>query len=190
IYGFFGITAAYAVDLALVIICLTLISFIPDRPLPPSSEEQSVVEKIRAGLRSVFNNQIILSAISLDLFAVLFGGAVALLPIFTSEILHVGPEGLGLLRAAPWVGALIMAFYLTHNPITKNVGKILLASVAGFGVCMILFALSTSFWYSLVLLAVSGGFDCVSVIVRGTLLQTLTPENMKGRVSSVNNIFI
>ena len=190
IYGFFGVTASYAVDVLLVIISLSLISFIPERPLPPASEEQGVVEKIRAGLRFVFNNQIILSAISLDLFAVLFGGAVALLPIFTSEILHVGPEGLGMLRAAPWVGALIIAVYLTHNPISKHAGRILLASVAAFGICMILFALSTSFWFSLFLLALSGGFDCVSVIIRGTLLQTLTPENMKGRVSAVNNIFI
>lgn len=190
IYGIFGITESYSVDVALVLTSLVLFSLIPARPLPPASEEQGVKEKIMAGLRFVFNNQIILSAISLDLFAVLFGGAVALLPIFTSEILHVGPEGLGVLRAAPWVGALLMAFYMTHHPIKRNAGKILLYSVAGFGVCMIAFALSTHFWISLFILALSGAFDCVSVIVRGTLLQTLTPENMKGRVSAVNNIFI
>lgn len=190
IYGFFGITVSYLVDVALVIISLFLFSMIPTRPLPPASAEQGVVEKIKAGLRFVFNNQIILSAISLDLFAVLFGGAVALLPIFTSEILFVGPEGLGMLRAAPWIGAIIMAFYITHNPIRRHVGKILLLSVAAFGVCMIAFALSTNFWLSLFILALSGSFDCISVIVRATLLQTLTPENMKGRVSAVNNIFI
>src|SRR5690606_12005993 len=100
------------------------------------------------------NNQIVLSAISLDLFAVLFGGAVALLPIFASEILEAGAGGLGLLRAAPWIGALLMAFYITHNPIKKDIGKILLYSVGCFGECMILFAISTSFWVSFFILAV------------------------------------
>jgi hypothetical protein len=160
------------------------------RPLPPTTSEEGVAEKIKAGLRFVFQNKIILGAISLDLFAVLFGGAVALLPIFAKEILFIGPIGLGILRAAPSVGALVMAFYITHHPITKNIGKILLSCVAGFGIFMILFALSTNFWFSLVILVVSGGFDCISVIVRSTLLQTLTPENMKGRVSAVNHIFV
>jgi predicted MFS family arabinose efflux permease len=121
---------------------------------------------------------------------VLFGGAVALLPIFANEILMVGKEGLGILRSAPAVGALLMAFYITHNPIKKNTGKILLFCVAGFGLSMIFFALSTNFWLSLFLLMMSGMFDCISVIIRSTLLQTLTPENMKGRVSAVNHIFI
>jgi hypothetical protein len=169
---------------------LILISGVANKPLPPSTSEEGVSEKIKAGLRFVFHNKIILSAISLDLFAVLFGGAVALLPIFADEILHVGSVGVGVLRAAPSIGALVMAFYITHNPIQKNTGKILLYCVAGFGVCMILFALSTNFWLSLLLLIVSGGFDCISVIIRSTLLQTLTPENMKGRVSAVNHIFV
>jgi hypothetical protein len=163
---------------------------VASRPVPPETNEQNVLEKIRAGLRFVFRNHIILGAISLDLFAVLFGGAVALLPIFAKEILAIGPEGLGILRATPAVGALLMAVYITHHPINKNVGKVLLCCVGGFGVCMIFFAISTSFWLSLFLLTLSGMFDCVSVIIRGTLLQTLTPENMKGRVSAVNHIFI
>jgi MFS family permease len=190
LYGFFGITVAYAVDASLMLIGLTLMSSVANKPLPPMTGEEGVAEKIKAGLRFVWRNKIILSAISLDLFAVLFGGAVALLPIFAEEILHVGPIGLGILRAAPSIGALLMAFYITHNPFTKNTGRILLYCVAGFGLCMILFALSTNFWVSLFLLIVSGGFDCVSVIIRSTLLQTLTPENMKGRVSAVNHIFI
>jgi MFS family permease len=165
-------------------------SIIPNRTLPPASEEQGIYEKIKAGIKFVFNNQIILSAISLDLFAVLFGGAVALLPIFAEEILHVGAVGLGFLRSAPAIGALIIAVYMTHNPIRKHMGKILLWCVAGFGFCMIGFALSTSFILSMVLLILSGMFDCVSVIVRGTLIHTLTPENMKGRVSAVNSMFI
>jgi MFS family permease len=186
----FGITAAYTVDVLLTLGGLLLISGVENKPLPPATGEEGVGEKIKAGLRFVFHNKIILSAISLDLFAVLFGGAVALLPIFADEILHVGSVGVGILRAAPSIGALAMAFYITHRPIEKNTGKILLLCVAGFGVCMILFALSTNFWLSLFLLIVSGGFDCISVIIRSTLLQTLTPENMKGRVSAVNHIFV
>ncbi|HEX5171111.1 MAG TPA: MFS transporter [Cyclobacteriaceae bacterium] len=190
IYGFFDTTTSYAADVILMIASLILFSFIPSRPLPPSTEEQGVIEKIKAGLKFVFNHQIILGALTLDLFAVLFGGAVALLPIFTAEILHTGKWGLGLLRSAPAVGALFMATFLIHYPIRKRLGRILLYSVAGFGLSMISFALSTNFWLSLFILVISGVFDGVSVIVRGTLLQTLTPENMKGRVSAVNNIFI
>lgn len=190
IYGFFGITSAYAVDVGLTVAGLLLVAAVANKPLPAITEEQGITEKIRAGLQFVFRNKIILGAISLDLFAVLFGGAVALLPIFADEVLHVGKIGLGFLRSAPGIGALLMALYLTYHPIRKAMGTILLYSVAGFGVCMILFALSTNFWMSMGVLALSGSFDCVSVIIRGTLLQTLTPENMKGRVSAVNNIFI
>jgi MFS family permease len=186
----FGIQIAYSIDVALTLLGLILLSLIGNKPLPTLTTEEGVAEKIKAGLRFVFQNKIILSAISLDLFAVLFGGAVALLPIFADQILHVGSVGLGILRASPSIGALMMAFYITHNPIEKNAGKILLYCVAGFGVCMILFALSTNFWLSLFILMVSGGFDCISVIIRSTLLQTLTPENMKGRVSAVNHIFV
>jgi MFS family permease len=190
LYGWLGIQASYSADVLLMLTGLLLALGVTNKAVPPESAEQGIFEKIKAGLRFVFHHQIILGAISLDLFAVLFGGAVALLPIFAKEILMVGPQGLGLLRAAPSIGALVMAFYITHHPIKKNTGKILLYCVAAFGVCMILFALSTNFLISLFLLMMSGMFDCVSVIIRGTLLQTLTPENMKGRVSAVNHIFI
>lgn len=190
IYGYFDITTAYAADVALMVGGLVCVLLIPNRPLPPISEEQNVFEKIKAGIKFVFQNQIILGAITLDLFAVLFGGAVALLPIFANEILHVGKEGLGFLRSAPGIGAVLMAVYITRHPIQKNIGRILLWCVAGFGVCMIGFGLSTYFWLSMALLILSGMFDCVSVIVRSTLIHTLTPENMKGRVSAVNSIFI
>jgi MFS family permease len=189
LYGF-GVSTAYTVDVGLMAAGLSLAILVNNQPLPEITGEEGVAEKIKAGLRFVFNNKLILSAISLDLFAVLFGGAVALLPIFADQILHVGPMGLGILRAAPSIGALVMAFYITHNPIQKNTGKTLLYCVAGFGLCMIFFAISTNFFLSLSLLIISGAFDCVSVIIRGTLLQTLTPENMKGRVSAVNHIFI
>ena len=190
IYGFWGVTPAYAVDAGLMVAALFFTMAVSTKDLPEKTEEQGIVQKIRTGLRFVFKNPIILGAISLDLFAVLFGGAVALLPIFADEILKVGQEGLGVLRSAPSAGALAMASYITHHPIKKNTGKIILYAVAVFGVCMILLALSTSFWLSMFLLMLSGSFDCVSVIIRSTLLQTLTPENMKGRVSAVNHIFI
>ena len=190
LYGFLGITAAYLTDALLMFTGLILAIGITNKLLPEKTVEHGIIEKIRSGLRFVFRNPIILGAISLDLFAVLFGGAVALLPIFASDILMVGKEGLGVLRSAPSVGALLMAFYITHHPIMKNSGKILLWCVAGFGLSMILFALSTNFWLSLFLLIMSGMFDCISVIIRQTLLQTLTPENMKGRVSAVNHIFV
>ncbi len=190
LYGIFGISTAYAIDAILTLGGLMLLTIVAPKPLPAITLEEGVAEKIKAGLRFVFKNKLILGAISLDMFAVLFGGAVALLPIFAKEILHVGTVGLGVLRAAPSAGALLTAFYITHYPIRRNTGKILLSCVAGFGTCMILFAVSTDFWLSLALLMVSGGFDCISVIIRSTLLQTLTPENIKGRVSAVNHIFV
>ena len=185
-----GLIAAYLTDALLMAGGLIFYFSIPNKPVPPSTAEQGVVEKITAGLRFVFKNQIVLSAISLDLFAVLFGGAVALLPVFAKDILHVGPEGLGLLRAASSVGAVSTAVLITHYPLKKHMGNVLLLCVGGYGLCMIAFGLSTSFWLSVFILMMSGACDAVSVIIRGTLIQTLTPENMKGRVAAVNSMFI
>lgn len=190
LYGFWGITASYSVDVTLVAGATLFFILIKSKPLPETSERLAIKESLFSGLRFVFNNQIILSAISLDLFAVLFGGAVALLPVFASDILHIGPQGLGFLRSAPAVGSVLMAFYLTYNPVRVNAGNKMLYCVAGFGICMILFGFSTNFWFSLFVLALSGVFDSISVIIRQTLMQTLTPEHMKGRVSAVNNIFV
>jgi hypothetical protein len=159
-------------------------------PVTKAKNDVSVFENIKEGVRFVFSNQVILAAMALDLFAVLFGGAVALLPIFTSEIFHMGPHGLGLLRAAPGVGSFLMAALLTHRPLARHTGAILLASVAGFGFCMIGFGVSTSFYFSLFLLALSGALDGVSIYVRTTIIQLLTPSDMKGRVAAVNSIFI
>lgn len=184
------IMLSYLVDAILMVIGLSFYLQIPNKPLPPITLEQGIVEKVKAGLKFVFSHQIILSAISLDLFAVLFGGAVAMLPFFTSRILGGGAAGLALLRASPAIGAVLMAIFITHNPIKRHVGKILLACVAGFGVCMIAFALSTNFFLSMFLLVLSGAFDSVSVIVRGMLIHFHTPENMKGRVAAVNSMFI
>ncbi len=132
----------------------------------------------------------ILGAISLDLFAVLLGGAVALLPMFAKDILHVGPEGLGLLRTAPALGAVVMSLALSRWPLRKNVGRTLLIAVAVFGVCMVVFGLSTSFALSMFALAVSGAADTVSVVIRMTMTQLETPDNMRGRVGAVNGVFI
>lgn len=186
VYGFYGIKSAYATDVVLVVLSLIAFAFIQSKPLPENTNPQNLKESLQTGIRFVFGNQVILSAISLDMFAVLFGGAVALLPIFASDILLVGPEGLGFLRAAPAVGSVVMALFMAYQPVTLQAGKKMLYSVAGFGVCIILFGFSTNFWFSIILLALSGAFDSISVIIRSTL----TPEYMKGRVSSVNSIFI
>jgi len=190
VYALAGITAAYLSDVILIVGGLFFYWSIPSRPVPPASDEQGVRQKIKSGLKFVLKTEVILGAISLDMFAVLFGGAVALLPIFAAEILMVGPQGLGMLRAAPALGAVLMAFYITHHPIQRNAGKVMLFCVAGFGASMIGFGLSTSFLFSLAMLMLSGMFDSVSMIIRSTLIHTRTPENMKGRVSAVNSIFV
>ena len=132
----------------------------------------------------------ILGATSLDLFAVLLGGATALLPIYAKDILHTGPAGLGLLRSAPAVGALAMSLVLTRWPLRRKVGPRLLMAVGVFGLAMLVFGLSTSFWLSMLALVVTGAADCISVVTRNTLVQLETPDEMRGRVSAVNSIFI
>jgi len=145
---------------------------------------------VLAGVRYVRRVDVILAAITLDLFAVLFGGATYLLPVFAKDILYVGATGFGWLRAAPGIGAFAMALILAHLPPMKKAGKTLLLSVAGFGVATIVFGLSKSFWLSMAMLFVTGALDNVSVVVRHTLVQMLTPDHMRGRVSGVNSIFI
>lgn len=190
VYGFFGVQAAYILDACLVLTGILLFFPIPSKHIKNQYKQDKLFKSIKTGLDYVFSNQILLGALSLDLFAVLFGGAVALLPIFASQILNAGPEGLGLLRAAPALGAVIMAFFLAFNPPKENAGKWMFLSVAGFGVCTILFAISNIFLLSFALLAIGGAFDNVSVVIRSTILQVMTPDEMRGRVTSVNSIFI
>jgi len=143
-----------------------------------------------AGLRYVWSNKVVLGAISLDLFAVLLGGVTALLPIYAHDILHVGPAGMGLLRAGPALGAIVVSLLLTAFPLKRRVGAKMFACVAGYGVATIVFALSTNYVLSLLALAALGGFDVVSMVVRQTLVQMATPNEMRGRVSAVNFLFI
>jgi MFS family permease len=148
------------------------------------------LRSLRDGLRFVWNTKVILATLTLDMFAVLLGGATALLPIFAKEILHCGPIGLGWLRASPAIGAIIMGVVIAFLPPMRHAGKTLLWCVSGFGLATIAFGISRSFWLSLSMLFLIGVFDSVSVIVRHTLVQLLTPDEMRGRISAVNNIFI
>jgi MFS family permease len=190
LYGFASATAAYSLDVALI--TTALLSFALIRHVSPVRERgtESMVESLASGVRFVWRQPVILGALTLDLFSVLFGGAVALLPVFADEILHVGPQGLGVLRASPAVGAVIVSLSLAHRRPFRRAGPTLLFAVALFGVAMIGFGLSRNFYLSVGLLAFSGAVDMVSVVVRSTLLQVFTPEHLLGRVSSVNAIFI
>jgi MFS family permease len=190
IYGFAGSPApVFACATVAYCIAVALVSAIrPDVATRKSSEEP--VGMILDGLRYIWRSKLILGCMSLDLFAVLLGGAVALLPVFSSDILHTGAWGLGVLRAAPGVGAVGVAILLAHHPLRKKAGLSMLYCVCAFGVFTIVFGLSHSLALSLIALALTGAFDMVSVIVRSTLVQLKTPDEMRGRVSAVNMLFI
>jgi MFS family permease len=190
VYGFAGIVPAYSIVLALSILSFFMIMLIKSGKHEVIESSEGVFSRIRSGISFVFKTPELLGAFTLDMFAVLFGGAVAMLPVFASDILFIGPQGLGLLRACPAIGATIMAFILMFRPPVRNTGKVLFISVLGFGLCMIGFALSTSYILSGLLLILSGACDNVSVVIRGTILQLFTPDEMRGRVASVNSIFI
>ena len=183
-------TTAYTIDLLFIVLAIVSFVFISNHPQPKKEKKESIFESIQAGIKFVFQNQLILGALSLDLFAVLFGGAVALLPAFADKVLHAGAVELGFLRAAPAVGAVCMAFVIAYKPPTKNAGRNLFISVAAFGLSTVLFGLSTSFFWALFFLFLTGAFDNVSVVIRHTILQLSTPDEMRGRVSAVNGIFI
>jgi len=195
LYAAAGPPTAYAVDTALMVGALA--AFAGVRPHPEraaaraaAAEPLPVAQSLFEGLRYMRTQPVILGAMTLDLFSVLFGGATALLPVFADEVLRVGPEGLGVLRAAPAAGAVVVSLVLAHRPPVRNAGPVLLAAVALFGAAMVGFGLSTSYPLSVALLAFSGGVDMVSVNIRSLLLQLLVPDRLLGRVSSVNQIFI
>ncbi len=185
----FGSLWVYAPTALLYVVACALMLGLPRRQEPPNRERPSL-DSLLAGIRFIRSRRDIFGAISLDLFAVLLGGATALLPVFAKDILLTGPWGLGLLRSAPAVGALLMAFWLARFPIERQVGRIMFISVGVFGVATIAFGLSTSLWFSLLVLAILGAADMISMVIRGAFVQLETPDAMRGRVSAVNGLFI
>ncbi len=192
IYGGYGVTAAWCMPMTMMCFAFATMWHLEAKGQrkKPRSERIKASKSIKEGWSFIWNKPILLSIMTLDMFAVLFGGAVAMLPAFAAEILHVGSQGLGLLHAAPAFGAITTALVLALRPMRMMAGTRLLWVVAGFGVAMIGFGLSTHFWVSMFFLALSGAFDSVSMVMRGTLMQLLTPDTMRGRVSSVNSMFI
>ncbi len=192
--GFFihwiGVHWSMCFVFAFSLMALLLLLQIPKKPILNPNIGEPVMKSLKEGIKFVRNTRVILGALTLDMFAVLFGGAVALLPIYAQDILKVGPEGFGILRAAPAVGALLIMFTSAHFPLNKNAGMKLLAAIFGFGVCIILFGLSTWFWVSVIALFLSGVTDGISMIIRQTILQLRTPDAMRGRVASVNSMFV
>jgi len=189
LYGWIGMTGSMITVLVCIVLGIAMLSRVPSTPPQPAHDEP-VLQRLKAGIRFVFDNKIILHALSLDMFSVLFGGAVALLPVFADEILQCGPQGLGILRAMPSLGAVVTLSYIGWKKIPGRVGTTLLWAVAGFGVTIILFGLSTNFYLSLFLLFLNGAFDSVSVVIRANIIQIQTPDAMRGRVSAVNTMFI
>jgi MFS family permease len=190
LYGEKGITFAFATMIVMLSTSVLVLFFIKPKPPVVVLNREPMLKSIQEGFKFVWQSKDILGVLSLDLFAVFFGGATALLPYFSDQILNTGAEGLGILRSAPGIGAIMVMLVINFLPMRKNQGKIMLYCVAGFGLSMIVFGLSTLFWLSFSALLLSGVLDGISVIVRSTVLQLKTPEAMKGRVSSLNSIFI
>jgi len=188
--GIIGVHWSMCLVFACTLFALIWLTQISKKPILNPKIGEPILQSLKEGVQFVFNNKTILGAISLDMFAVLFGGAVALLPIFAQDILKVGSEGFGILRAAPAVGSVITMFLAAYFSLNKNAGIKLLTSIFVFGICIIVFGISEIFWISVVALFLSGVADGVSVVIRNTILQLHTPDNMRGRVSSVNSIFV
>ncbi len=191
--GYFSIEFAYGVCSSLITLSFLLMIPITNHPVPLKEKKEKLINSLTAGIRFVFGNQVMLSALTLDLFAVLLGGAVAMIPLFAHDVLKLGDKAdiaVGFMRAAPAVGSIIMGIGLAYFPTTRKAGRNLYIAVTGFGLCIIGFAFSTNIYLSLALLFFSGAFDMISVVVRHTILQLLTPDEMRGRVAAVNSIFI
>ncbi|MBK9737804.1 MAG: MFS transporter [Saprospiraceae bacterium] len=188
--GFLDVSGAFIIIGVLVIISILIFSFITPKLVTYNKGNTRTWESVKEGLHFVYNQKALLGSMGLDMFAVLFGGAIALLPVFAKDILFVGPQGFGVLMAATYLGNFIALLYFSVKPLEEKQGYKLLWSIAGFGVCIIIFAISENFILSFVALLFSGLFDGVSMIVRGTIFQLFVPDQMRGRVSSVNSIFI
>lgn len=188
--GYLNISFAFILAISLQILAFGLFNRIGEMEITYSRGNTRTWQSVMEGLRFVYDKKALLGAMGLDMFAVLFGGVIALLPVFAKDILHIGPQAFGLLMAATYLGNFLAILYLTKYPLVGRQGFKLLYSVAGFGLCIIIFAVSKDFWLSFLALFVSGLFDGVSVIIRGTIFQILVPDHMRGRVSSVSSIFI
>ncbi|WP_320814679.1 MFS transporter [Flavobacterium sp.] len=188
--GIIGVHWSMCLVFACTLFALFWLTQISKKPILNPKIGEPILESLKEGVKFVFNNKTILGAISLDMFAVLFGGAVALLPIFAQDILKVGSEGFGVLRAAPAVGSIVTMLAAAYFSLNKNAGIKLLTAIFVFGLCIIVFGISEIFWISVSALFLSGIADGVSVVIRNTILQLHTPDNMRGRVSSVNSIFV
>ena len=190
LYGYYGVTICFITILSLIVVALSIVILFIGKKPPQYIPKENIYDSLAAGISFVFKSKMLLGALSLDLFSVFFGGAVALMPVFANDILKVGAEGLGIMRAAPAVGAVITMFSMAkYSPMGKPWRNLLFA-VTGFGLSIIAFGLSRNFYLSVIFLFCEGAFDSVSVIIRSTILQVLTPEDMRGRVSSVNSMFI
>ena len=185
-----GVSGSMLSVLACSILALIALSQISTKPILNPKIGEPIMQSLKEGVKFVYYNKTILGAISLDMVAVLFGGAVALLPIYAQDILKVGPDGFGVLRAAPALGAFITMFISAYVPLNKNAGMKLLFSIFAFGICIIVFGISTLFWLSVIALFLSGVVDGISVVIRQTILQLKTPDHMRGRVAAVNSIFV
>lgn len=185
-----GVHWSLCVVFALVLLSLFFVFFIKKKPILNPKIGEPIFQSLKEGIQFVRNSKAILGAITLDMVSVLFGGAVALLPIYAQDILKVGPEGFGALRAAPAIGAFLTMLITAYVPISKNAGMKLLTAIFGFGLCIIFFGISTTFWVSVIALFFSGVTDGVSMVIRQTILQLKTPDHMRGRVASVNSMFV
>jgi MFS family permease len=190
VYGFWGIGPAYSLVIISSAMGFIFFFLTQKQPLPERNKEENIWQSLSAGIQFVFGNQVLLSAITLDMFAVFFGGVLCVLPIFADQIFHTGAKGLGFLRAAPAAGAITMSIIQTHWPLFKQAGRNLFVGVFVFGISIILFAFSRNFYLSLFILMIGGMADNISVVIRATIIQLYTPNEMRGRVASVNSIFL
>ncbi len=190
LYSWLGLSQTLFLVIILLVIAFILVNFIKSKPSQESHLSQNIFQSLKEGIDFVRKNRILFYAILLDMFSVLFGGVVAILPVYAKDVLQVGAEGLGILRAAPGIGAVLTMLGTAYFPPTKKAWRNMLIAVTGFGVATLVFALSTNFWLSCAALFLTGSFDSISVIIRQTILQVLPPDHMRGRVSSVNGIFV
>ena len=189
-FDYFGAAVSYFFISTAFAFSWVCTAMIPPKPQPMPEKRESIFDSIMTGWRYLFKRQPLWASMALDMFAVFFGGAVALLPIYATDILKVGAKGLGLLNAAPSLGALIMMIGATRHPPIKKAGRNLLVTVSGFGICIIIFAFSRNFWLSMAALFMSGAFDGISVIIRRSIIRLLSPDEMRGRIASASSIFI